>query len=64
VRSDSERRLSSALRSRRNELEAEIEQLRQSKDKLPVDDYYQRLETLLLDLAELYETSETAKSSE
>jgi hypothetical protein len=60
LRSDAERKLSPALRLRRNDLELSIEQLRESKPKLPEDDYYQRLELLLVELARLYDTSETA----
>jgi hypothetical protein len=53
-----ERKLSPTVRLRRNQIEEEVEQLRESKDTLPVDEYYQRLEVLLLDLSRLYESSE------
>jgi hypothetical protein len=61
IPSEAERRLSPALRLRRNNLELAIEQLRESKDKLQEDDYYHRLELLLVDLARLYQANEKAK---
>lgn len=61
IRSDAERRLSPALRERRNELEIALEELRASKPQIAPDDYYQRLEILLLDLAKLYQESEKAE---
>lgn len=59
VRSDAERKLSPDLRARRNQLELMIEELRASKDKLVIEEYYQRLELLMIELASLYEASET-----
>ncbi len=59
IRSEEERKLPPALRQRRNELEIAIEQLRESKPRLAEDDYYQRLESLFLELARLYEAGET-----
>jgi hypothetical protein len=64
VRSDAERKLSPALRTRRNELELGIMQLRETKETLPPDDYYHRLEILLLELARLYESSGLAKDGD
>jgi hypothetical protein len=61
IPSDDERKLSPAVRARRNELEVAVEQLRQSKDQLPVDEYYQRLEVILLELARLYQTAENSQ---
>ena len=58
IRSEAERLLSPALRSRRNELELAVMQLRESKESMPVDEYYNQLEKLLLDLAHLYESAE------
>jgi hypothetical protein len=54
VRSRQERELSPAVRSKRDQLELAIAKLRDSKAQLPEDEYYQRLELLLLDLASLY----------
>ena len=61
IPSDDERKLSPAVRAHRNELEVAVEQLRQSKDQLPIDEYYQRLEVLLLELARLYESAEKSQ---
>jgi hypothetical protein len=58
LRSEAERKLSPAIRARRNELEISIDELRQTKETLTPDEYYQRLEPLLLELARLYESSE------
>ncbi|HET6883153.1 MAG TPA: hypothetical protein VFI31_23490 [Pirellulales bacterium] len=55
VKSEGERRLSPAARRRRDELEAEIAQLRLQKQKLAEDDYYRRLEPLVVEIARLYE---------
>jgi hypothetical protein len=60
VRSEAEQHLSPALRAKRNELELAVEDWRQSKSKLPPDEYYAKLETLLLDLARLYDEGETS----
>ncbi len=56
IRSDEERRLSPEQRQRRDELEARLEELRGQKDAMSEDDYLQKLEELLVPLAELYET--------
>lgn len=61
IRSEDENKLSPALRARRNELEISITQLREMKEEMPADEYYQRLESLLLDLARLYESSDHAQ---
>jgi len=55
VRSGQERSLPSALRARRDGLELAIAKLRESKSQLSEDEYYRKLETLLLELARLYE---------
>jgi hypothetical protein len=59
LRSEAERRLSPALRQKRNELELAIEGLRESKPQLDPEEYYKRLEGLLLELARLYQASES-----
>jgi hypothetical protein len=56
--SETEQRLSPALRARRNDLELAVLKLRDEKSKLPTDEYYQKLEPLLIELAQLYESSE------
>jgi hypothetical protein len=55
VRSEFEAQLPATVRDRRDHLELEIERLRQSKAGVEEAAYYQRLETLLLDMATLYE---------
>ncbi|MBI4662699.1 MAG: hypothetical protein HY735_28125 [Verrucomicrobia bacterium] len=59
VRSKAERELPSEVRSRRDELEMQLIRLRESKDQFPEALYYEKLETLLLDLARLYESSDS-----
>jgi len=44
--------------ARRDELEREIEQLRQAKSEMGEDAYYQALEPLLVEIARLYDKSE------
>ncbi len=56
VRSAAEQKLSPAVRAQRDELELALGKLRDSKAKLAEDEYYRRLEALLLELAKLYET--------
>ena len=58
VKSDAEQKLSPAVRTQRNELERAIAILRDTKAKLPEDEYYQKLEALLIDLSRLYESAE------
>jgi hypothetical protein len=54
VRSEQEQRMSTKVRERRDELELAIARLRDTKDSLPSDEYYRRLEQLMLELAKLY----------
>lgn len=54
VRSAAERGMPDAQRARRDELEAALAKLRESRAKLDPEEYYRRLEPLLLDLARLY----------
>lgn len=54
VRSEQESRLSTELKTRRDELESKLEALRLEKSKLPVDRYYAQAETLLVELARIY----------
>ena len=61
VRSESERQLPAELRARRDELEVAIAKLRQTRSGLSEEKYYQQLETLLLELARLYEQSAPKK---
>lgn len=53
-----EQRLSAAARARRDELEQELERLRQRKSELAEDAYYELLEPLTIELARLYDQSD------
>lgn len=58
IPSDRESRLSESQRKGRDDLERQIEQLRDQKQKLGEEEYYGRLEPLLLELARVYETKD------
>lgn len=53
IRSPAEAALSPATRAQRNAIELQIIALKREKGTIAADDYYQRLESLLLQLAEL-----------
>jgi len=55
VPGDVERQLPPKVRARRDELEQKLSALRSQKAKLNEDDYYHRLEGILLEMARLYE---------
>lgn len=55
VPSNAEQGLSVETRRRCRELEVDIARLRERKNQLPDDDYYQQLEILVVELAKLYE---------
>lgn len=57
VRSEQEQGMPPELRTRRDELELAIARLRESKESLPPDEYYRRLEALMLELATLYNST-------
>jgi hypothetical protein len=56
VRSVGERNMSAPDRQKRDELESQIAALRERKSDLDEDDYYRQLETILLQLARLYQS--------
>ena len=60
VRSEAELKLSPEVRTKRDNIEFSINQLRVTKPNVSEDDYYQKLESLLLELARLYERAEKA----
>jgi hypothetical protein len=60
VQSEAERKLPPGARARRDELELSIAKLRRSKAQLAEDDYYQQLESLLLEMARLHESAEAS----
>ncbi|MBC7821598.1 MAG: hypothetical protein IAG10_32330 [Planctomycetaceae bacterium] len=57
VRSSREEQLSATHRARRDELEAELAELRQRKSQIAEDEYLQQIEPLLVELARLYEAA-------
>lgn len=59
IPSDRERRMSIETRQRRDEIEASIVALRDQKEKLKDDEYYARLEKLMIELARLYRDMQT-----
>jgi hypothetical protein len=62
IPSDRERRIPAATRRRRDELELAVAAVRDQKGKLGEDEYYQRLEPLMLELGRLYQQAESAES--
>jgi hypothetical protein len=56
--SESESKMPPELRARRDRLEREVFALRDSKDELPEDEYYSRLEKLLYEIALIYEQAD------
>jgi hypothetical protein len=59
VQSESEKAMSPELKSRRNQLELQIAQLRDKKPDLKEIEYYSRLEALLVDMADIYSQTDT-----
>jgi hypothetical protein len=55
VRSSAEQQLSPELRARRDQLEQQVGALREKKEKMNEEKYFQELEKLLVELAALYE---------
>ena len=54
IPSESERKLSPEQRLRRDQLEAKLEALRKQKSDLPISLYYQKLESIFLELGNIY----------
>lgn len=54
VPSERERSIPPTVRHKRDELELSLANLRDQKDRLGEDDYYQRVETILVQLARIY----------
>jgi hypothetical protein len=59
IASDRERGMPALVRQRRDELESSIAALRDQKEKLKDDEYYARLEKLMVELARLYRQSQS-----
>ena len=60
VRSEAERQLSLEQRAARDSLERQLFRLREAKESVPEDEYYAKLEQLLIALAQCYETGRGA----
>ena len=60
VYSEAENKILPDLRSQRDQLELEVMKLRDAKESLSEEDYFSKLETLLYDIAQIYEQSEKA----
>jgi hypothetical protein len=56
IPSDREREIPAEVRRRRDQLELAIAALRDQKDKLAEDEYYRRLEPMMIELARTYRT--------
>jgi hypothetical protein len=52
--SDTEKQFPDDLRTKRDQLELQVMELRDKKSRLPQDDYYTQLESLLLRIAQIY----------
>jgi hypothetical protein len=55
VRSEQEQQMPPELRARRDELELAVARLREAKATYPENEYFRRLENLMLELAKVYE---------
>jgi hypothetical protein len=62
--SDRERNMPEADRRRRDQLELSLAALRDQKDKLGEDEYYSRLEKLMIELAGIYRKMEAASAND
>lgn len=60
ISNSSDQKLSAAAKTKRDELELSMAALRDRKGSTPKEEYYRELETLLLEIARLYEASETS----
>jgi hypothetical protein len=59
VPSDREQRMPANVREQRDKLEVQIAALRAEKEHMDEDDYYRRLEALLVELAQLYDGTQS-----
>lgn len=64
VPSESEQRMPFSLRKQRDELELEIFSLRDSKEKIQEEEYYEALELLAVRMAELYDEIDEAMAEQ
>jgi len=64
VRNDAERSLPPELRTKRDELELAIGKLRENKTSMNEDEYYRKLEEIVVEMARLYDGAATPKSKQ
>ena len=64
VRNAQEKKLTDEVRRRRDEIELAISKLRESKTTVKEDEYYRQLEPLLVEMARLYESGNSADPSD
>jgi len=65
VLSEAENKMPPQLRAKRDKLELEVMSLRDSKDKFSEEEYFSKLESMLYDIAQIYEqTAQTTESPE
>jgi len=57
VHSEAENKIRPGLRAQRDRLELEVVKLRDAKEKFSEDEYFSKLEALLYDIAQIYESS-------
>jgi len=57
VRNDQEKKLAPEVRLRRDEIELAVSKLREAKAAMKEDEYYKQLEPLLMEMARLYEST-------
>jgi len=55
IHSEDEMKIAPTLRAKRDQLELEVMKLRDSKENFSEDEYFSKLEALLLDIAKIYE---------
>ena len=61
VTSEAENKIPPRLRARRDQLELEVVKLRDTKDSFPENEYFARLEKLLIDIAQIYEQTDKSE---
>ncbi|MBL69731.1 MAG: hypothetical protein CMO74_15020 [Verrucomicrobiales bacterium] len=64
IPNEAEQKLSPAIRAKRNTLELQLAKLRTQKKLLDKEEYYQKLEPLLLQLAKLYELKPSTQTQQ
>ena len=63
VHSEAENKMPPELRAKRDRLELEVINLRDSKDKFSEEEYFSRLENMLCDIAQIYEQADRTENN-